>query len=85
MAILRNMSRHSITEARNSLSKLVSRARKGEEIELSVRGEPVAKIVSAKPVSARLNFEHLLNQQVILDTKDLDWTKMIRHMRDDGY
>ena len=42
------MSTHSITEASNSLSKLVAKARAGEVISLTLHGREVAQIVGTE-------------------------------------
>jgi prevent-host-death family protein len=39
-----------VFEARNSLSALIDRAEKGEEITITRNGKPVAKLVAARPV-----------------------------------
>jgi len=43
------MERYDVLYTRNNLSKLVARAEAGEEIEISRRGKPVAKIVPIPP------------------------------------
>ncbi|TAJ49114.1 MAG: type II toxin-antitoxin system prevent-host-death family antitoxin [Herbiconiux sp.] len=43
------MERYDVLYTRNNLSKLVARAEAGEEIEISRRGKPVAKIVPIAP------------------------------------
>ena len=45
-----------IHEAKTTLSKLVARAEAGEEIVITRGGEPVAKLVAAKPKKARYGF-----------------------------
>ena len=43
------METHNVLDARNNLSSLVARAEAGEEIVISRRGTPVAKIVAYEP------------------------------------
>ncbi|HEX3810166.1 MAG TPA: type II toxin-antitoxin system prevent-host-death family antitoxin [Rhizomicrobium sp.] len=43
------MSQHSVAETKNSLSELIDRAEKGEEIIVTRHGKPVAKITGLKP------------------------------------
>lgn len=51
-----------IRELRNHLSKWVARARKGEEIVITDRGKPVARLVGADHES---NFDRLVREGVI--------------------
>ncbi len=41
-----------ILDAKNQLSQLVKRAQAGEEVVIANRGQPVARLVAARPVSA---------------------------------
>ncbi|MFB2555466.1 type II toxin-antitoxin system Phd/YefM family antitoxin [Herbiconiux liangxiaofengii] len=43
------MERYDVLYTRNNLSKIISRVEAGEEIEISRRGRPVAKIVPLAP------------------------------------
>lgn len=43
------MERYDVLYTRNNLSKLISRVEAGEEIEISRRGRPVAKLVPLEP------------------------------------
>jgi prevent-host-death family protein len=43
--------RVNILEAKNQLSRLIKRARAGEEVVIANRGEPVARLVPARPAA----------------------------------
>jgi prevent-host-death family protein len=60
----------SIYEARQQLSKLVKRAEQGEEIVLTRRSRPVAKLVKAKPSKRVLG---AARGQIV--ERDPDWWK----------
>ena len=70
-----------VREVRQSLSKLLRRVKRGEEIVISERNVPVARLVPVRPMARRpfpshaalrAKFEHLhLNlTQAILDERD---------------
>jgi prevent-host-death family protein len=44
------MSSHNVLDARNSLSRLIAASQAGEEVVITKRGAPVAKIVPVGPV-----------------------------------
>ena len=46
------MSTHNVLEARNSLSRLIAESQAGEDVVITKRGTPVAKIVPIGPVDA---------------------------------
>lgn len=51
-------------EAKTTLSKLVERARAGEEIVIARNGEPVAQLVPARPRLSRMDLHGLWKGQV---------------------
>ena len=51
------MSNHSIAETKNSLSELVVRAERGEEIVITRHGQPVAKLTGVQPRPHRITKE----------------------------
>jgi len=74
-------------EAKNKLSALVERAEKGEEITITRRGVPVAKLVPTKPgfdrEKARAAVKRLLELRAKLKGPPLTWAE-IKAMRDEG-
>lgn len=55
------MPRYSVADAKNSLPRLIDRARDGEEVIITRRGQPVAEIrpLAAQPVAPVGSFEWL--------------------------
>jgi len=74
-------------EAKNKLSALLDRVEKGEEIVITRRGIPVAKLVPAKPTfdreKARAAVRGLLKLRAKLKASPLTWDE-IKQMRDEG-
>lgn len=74
-------------EAKNTLGSLLDRVEKGEEIVITRRGKPVAKLVPANPgfdrEKARAAAEGLKKLQASLKGPPLTWEE-IKQMRDEG-
>lgn len=81
------MSEFGLFEAKNKLSALVDRVEKGEEITITRRGLPVAKLVPAKPgidrEKARAAAEGLRELADAINAPKLGWSE-IKKMRDEG-
>lgn len=81
------MSEIGLFEAKNKLSALVDRVEKGEEITITRRGQPVAKLVPAKPgfnrEKARAAAEQLRELSDSIDAPKFGWEE-IKKMRDEG-
>ena len=79
------MARYSVAEAKNNLPKLLDKALAGEEVTITRRGEPVAKLVAEKAAGAPLDLDWL--DQHRLTPKSgipIDSAVLIRQMRDEG-
>ena len=78
------MAEYSVAEARNHLPKLLSRAMAGEEVTITRRGKPIAKIVPNAPPAQGMSIDLDWLERVRVDPKDsdLDFTAIIREMRD---
>jgi prevent-host-death family protein len=74
-------------EAKNTLGSLLDRVEKGEEIVISRRGKPVAKLMPLTPgfdrEKARAAAEGLKKLQASLKGPPLTWEE-IKQMRDEG-
>jgi prevent-host-death family protein len=74
-------------EAKNTLSALLDRVEKGEEIIITRRGTPVAKLVPARPgfdrEKARAAAEGLRELSDSIDAPKFGWEE-IKKMRDEG-
>jgi prevent-host-death family protein len=80
------MARYSVAEAKNSLPKLLDRALAGEDVTITRRGEPIARIVAEKPVGAPIDLDWLDKRRVTPKSgKPIDSAALIRQMRDEGY
>ena len=81
------MSEFGLFEAKNKLSALVDRVEKGEEITITRRGTPVAKLVPLNPgfdrAKARAAVQGLLELRAKLKGPPLTWEE-IKAMRDEG-
>lgn len=83
------MSTQSVLEARNNLSRLIAESQAGEDVVITKRGTPVARIVPIGPVdvvrSGRLLVEWIgrdpLPDRLIRTTAEID--RQIRENRDD--
>jgi prevent-host-death family protein len=74
-------------EAKNTLSALLERVKNGEEITITLRGTPVAKLVPANPgidrEKARAAAEGLRKLAQSINAPKLGWEE-IKKMRDEG-
>lgn len=81
------MSEIGLFEAKNKLSALVDRVEKGEEITITRRGTPVAKLVPLNPgfdrEKARAAAAGLIELRAKLKGPPLTWAE-IKAMRDEG-
>ena len=77
------MTDFTIAEARNNFTKLIDRALAGEDVTITRRGKAVAKIVAQAPPPMSIDVDWL--ERVRVDPKDptLDFTALVRQMRDD--
>jgi prevent-host-death family protein len=80
------MARYSVAEAKNNLPKLLDKALAGEEVTITRRGEPVAKLVPEKAEGAPIDLEWLDKHRVKpKGGVKIDSAALIRQMRDEGY
>jgi prevent-host-death family protein len=76
------MSEYTIAEARNSFTKLVDRALAGEEVTITRRGKPVAKIVPSAPRKGMsIDLEWLDRVRVKPSGPNADNTSLVELMR----
>ena len=80
------MARYSVAEAKNNLPKLLDRALAGEDVTITRRGQPIAKLVPDKPKSEPLDLDWLKANAVVPRSGTVfDSAALIRRMRDEGY
>jgi prevent-host-death family protein len=77
------MTTYSIADAKNNLPKLVDRAVAGEDVTITRRGKPIARIVAERSAAMSIDLDWL--ESIRVDPKDpeLDFTSIVRRMRDD--
>jgi prevent-host-death family protein len=79
------MAAYSIAEAKNHFPQLVDRALAGEEVKITRRGKLIARIVAESPPGMTLDPEWLDKVRVKTADPTLDFTALIRDMRDEKY
>jgi prevent-host-death family protein len=91
------MARYSVAEAKNNLPKLLDKALAGEDVTITRRGRPIAKIVPDRaagvsehpidPPKSAFDLEWLDRHRVVPKNRDPDFdsVRLIRRMRDEGY
>ena len=78
------MSEYTIAEARNSFTKLIDRALAGEEVTITRRGRPVAKIVpQTHKQGMSIDLEWLDRVRVRPKNRDFDGPSLVQLMRDE--
>ena len=88
--ILRPMSSHSQTEAREHLSDLIDRALAGENVVITRDGRPVVKIrpVEAEavaPVLTQAGIDWIVAHRMRVAPGGPNAAELVREMRDEGY
>jgi prevent-host-death family protein len=73
-------------EAKTHFSALIERAEKGEEITITRRGKPVARIVPAKPAhdveAARKLYERMRKRAKTSGIKRFDWNEWKKYVNE---
>ena len=76
------MSEYTIAEARNGFTKLIDRALAGEEVTITRRGKPVAKIVpEGRAQGMSIDLEWLERVRVKPTGPNADMTSLVELMR----
>jgi prevent-host-death family protein len=78
------MSRHSIADAKNNFSALVQRARRGEAVEITLRGQVVARLEPVLPLAFKVDMSDLERRGFPLETAE-SARDIVRAMRDEGW
>jgi prevent-host-death family protein len=84
------MSAYSVAEAKNNLPRLLNEALAGEDVTITRRGKPIARIVANSPApigddlpTSPSDVEWLRRHQVKPRDPNFDSVALIRQMRDD--
>ena len=74
----------SLAEASEHLSELVDNVMAGETVEITVRGEVVARLVGPQKVYRKVDVARLKASVELMPKQDSDSGSFIRAMRDDS-
>lgn len=72
----------SVAEAKAHLSELLDAVEKGEHVEITRRGKPIADIVPKEPERPPIDLAWLRSVAAELPTSDLNAAELVREMRD---
>ena len=72
-------------DAKARLSELVDRVERGETVEITRRGKPVARLVPVAPEKVKVDVQALRVAAKKLPFQHEPAGDLIRRMRDDGY
>lgn len=75
----------SVAEAKAHLSELLNRVEIGEEIVITRRGQPVARLKGFKNPIKPIDFEEMDRIRASLPVSTVSSAELIRKMRDEGY
>jgi prevent-host-death family protein len=79
------MSRLSIAQTKARLSEVVSRVERGEEIVVTRRGRPVARLVAIAAPRKPLDMARLDAFREAQPSASVSSVETVRHMRDESY
>lgn len=71
----------SIAEAKAKLSEIIKRVESGEQVTITRRGKPVARVTASKPF---LPFESHADLRAAQKPSEKSSAELIREMRDEG-
>jgi len=77
------MAAYSIADAKNNFPKLIDRAVAGEDVTITRRGKPIARIVAEGSAAMSIDLDWLKSVRVDPKDPNLDFTSIVRQMRDD--
>jgi len=75
----------SVAEAKAHLSELLDAVEKGEHVEITRRGKPIADIVPKESARKPIDVEWLRSVTATMTPSKIDSAELIRQMRDEGY
>lgn len=80
------MTRYAIADAKNNFSKLIEQVERGEEVEITKRGQVVAKIQPVQSLGFKVDVEDLRRRRMTMASgSDFSSADEIRKMRDEGW
>ena len=75
----------SVAEAKAHLSELLNQVEAGEEIVITRRGQPVARLAPEKKLLKPLPLPSLAEFRATMPESSVSSAELIRQMRDEGY
>ena len=75
----------SVAEAKAHLSELLEAVERGERVEITKRGKPVADLVPKEKARIPIDMEWLRSVTATMTPSRIDSADLIRQMRDEGY
>ncbi|MBC7596524.1 MAG: type II toxin-antitoxin system prevent-host-death family antitoxin [Kineosporiaceae bacterium] len=75
----------SVAEAKAHLSEILDAVEKGEHVEITRRGKPIADLVPKVKPRARIDIAWLESITAAMEPSDIDSVDIIRQMRDARY
>lgn len=75
----------SVAEAKAHLSELLNQVEAGEEIVITRRGQPVARLKAVDQPPKSIDFEEMDRLRASLPMSQVSSAELIRQMRDEGY
>ncbi|MBS4096576.1 MAG: type II toxin-antitoxin system prevent-host-death family antitoxin [Sulfuricella sp.] len=75
----------SVAEAKAHLSELLNQVEAGEELVITRRGQPVARLKAIEPPPKSIDFEEMDRLRASLPMSQVSSAELIRQIRDEGY
>lgn len=75
----------SVAEAKAQLSELLNRVERGEEVVITRRGKPVARISPTERPRQPIDWDEIDRIRAMLPMQEKSTAEIIREMRDEGY
>lgn len=79
------MSTVTVAEAKAHLSKVLKRVERGEEVVITRRGKPVARLSQVQPSKKPIDFEAIAALRESMPFQEVPSVDIIRQMRDEKY
>jgi prevent-host-death family protein len=74
-----------LSDAKARLSELIDRASEGEEVTITRRGRPVARLVPVETPRQAIDLEALRRLRASMPMSDVSGVEIVREMRDSRY
>jgi len=78
------MASYSVAEAKDNLPKLLDRALAGEDVTITRRGKPIARLVANAPRAMSIDLDWLERVRVTPSCSDADEMTIVERMRSEA-